>query len=168
VGLSTNNLDTIGLAGSGGHFVYTHDGGSNWTDVDVAGSLPTWPGYNATVAWAPNNTTVFLGSESPLPSTIGVGPYIAKSTDGGANWTDATGDMPPIPVLKLVVDPNDGDTVYAATWLGVFVTEDGGTNWSPLGNGLPMTQATDMYFPPDGSFIRVSTYGRGVWELALD
>ncbi|MGI9238187.1 MAG: WD40/YVTN/BNR-like repeat-containing protein, partial [Woeseiaceae bacterium] len=168
VGLSSNDLDVIGLAGSGGHFVYTNDGGASWTDVDVAGTLGTWPGFNSSVAWAPDNTTVYLASQSPLPSSIFTGPYVAKSTDGGTTWADATGNLPKVPVQKLYADPHDRDTVYAATWIGVFVTHDGGATWSPLGDGLPLVLVTDMYFPPDMDFVRISTYGRGVWELALD
>ena len=29
---------------------------------------------------------------------------------------------------------------------------------------LPMVNVSDLYMPPDGSYLRVSTYGRGVWE----
>jgi len=25
----------------------------------------------------------------------------------------------------------------------------------------------DLYLPPDGSFLRIATYGRGVWEIQL-
>ncbi len=27
---------------------------------------------------------------------------------------------------------------------------------------------SDMYFPPTGEFLRISSYGRGVWELPLN
>ena len=70
-------------------------------------------------------------------------------------------------INKLLVSTRDatGKTVYAATWIGVYVTTDGGANWNLLGQGLPIVNVTDLYMPTDGSFLRVSTYGRGVWEL---
>ena len=27
-------------------------------------------------------------------------------------------------------------------------------------------RVNDIYMPPDGSFVRIATYGRGIWELA--
>jgi photosystem II stability/assembly factor-like uncharacterized protein len=165
VGLAPDDLDYIGLAGSGGHFVFTHDGGAGWTDVDVAASgIPLWPGFNSTAGWAKNHTTVYLGS-----GFTGGGTHVAKSLDGGTTWSDATGDLPQLPINKLVVDPSDpsGSIVYIANWIGVYRTVDGGTHWDPVGNGLPLAMVSDMYFPPSGKFLRISSYGRGVWELAL-
>ncbi len=165
VGLAPDNLNHIGLAGSGGHVVYTHNGGGGWTDVDVAtAGIPTWPGFNSTFGWATNHMTAYLANEA----TVG-GPVVAKSLDGGATWADATGDLPPLPINKLVVDPNDmaGSTVYVANWIGVYRTVDGGVHWDPVGSGLPLAMISDMYFPPTGKFLRISSYGRGVWELPL-
>ena len=34
-------------------------------------------------------------------------------------------------------------------------------------NGLPTVEVSDLYMPADGSFLRASTYGRGVWDLQL-
>src|SRR5439155_2637857 len=31
--------------------------------------------------------------------------------------------------------------------------------------GLPTVRVSDMYMPPDGGYLRISTYGRGLWEL---
>ena len=33
-----------------------------------------------------------------------------------------------------------------------------------IGSGLPMVNVSDLYMPTDGSYLRVSTFGRGVWE----
>ena len=27
-------------------------------------------------------------------------------------------------------------------------------------------RVNDIYMPPDGSFTRIATYGRGIWELS--
>jgi hypothetical protein len=42
---------------------------------------------------------------------------------------------------------------------------DGGASWHLYGSGLPMVVVSDLYMPTDGSYLRVSTYGRGVWEI---
>jgi len=70
-------------------------------------------------------------------------------------------------IRKLLVSLRDpsGNTVYAGTWLGVYETVDGGASWHLYGSGLPMVVVSDLYMPTDGSYLRVSTYGRGVWEI---
>ena len=70
-------------------------------------------------------------------------------------------------VNRIIVDPRtpNGDIVYAANWIGVYRTTDGGATWSRFGAGLPNVYVSDLYIAPDASFLRVSTYGRGVWEI---
>ena len=72
-----------------------------------------------------------------------------------------------MPVQKLISNPKDANTIFAATDLGVYRTTDGGDHWSLFGANLPQVQVMDLYIPPDGSFLRIATYGRGVWEIGL-
>jgi hypothetical protein len=133
--------------------------------------VPGWPGFNATLAYADNNT-MYIGSEAPVGSTPANPPQrVIKSIDGGNTWTAASGTgagrLPNVPVSKLLVSTRDasGQTVYAATWIGVYVTTNGGASWTLFGSGLPVVNVSDLYMPPDGSYLRVSTFGRGVWEI---
>ena len=167
VGLSPNDLNHIALAGSGGNAVYTHNGGASWSTVLInAAGLPSWPGFNSSAGIASNNATIYMASES-IDTTA---PHVARSTDGGATWSNATGDLPKLPINKVVVDPRDasGNTAYVADWIGVYKTTDGGASWSRVGTGLPFAMVSDIYAPPDWSFLRISSYGRGVWELPLN
>ena len=47
----------------------------------------------------------------------------------------------------------------------MYETTDAGASWHLYGTGLPIVNVSDLYMPPDGSYLRVSTYGRGVWEI---
>ena len=62
------------------------------------------------------------------------------------------------------MSPVSPSTLYAATFLGVYRSTDAGATWSRFGTGLPQVEVHDLYMPPDGSFLRIATYGRGVWE----
>ncbi|MDP1831211.1 MAG: proprotein convertase P-domain-containing protein [Geothrix sp.] len=169
VGVSPMDLQHLAAAGTGGYLLMTANGGGAWTEVFL-GAEPTtpglvtgWQGFNANIAWA-NNSLLYVCSEAPGTGAV----RVAKSANGGGTWTAAATGLPDVPVTKLAVDPGDGtgNTVYAATWLGVYRTTNGGASWSVFGTGLPQGRATDIWVAPDSSSIRVSTWGRGVWEMA--
>ena len=169
----------IAVAGSSGWVLTSHDGGATWHEVLLGPSvvvkkkvitpaqLPSWGGFNSSVEWA-DNSTLYVATEN-----AGFGGHLAKSTDGGVTFTDISGapftadnGLPQVPIDRVKVDPRDKNTVYVGTFLGLYRSTDAGATFSRFGAGLPMVEVSDIYMPPDGSFIRISTYGRGVWEIA--
>src|SRR6185312_12892268 len=48
---------------------------------------------------------------------------------GGLTFVNASTGLPDVPVSRLVVSPLDKNTVFAATFLGVYRTTDGGAHW---------------------------------------
>ncbi len=93
-----------------------------------------------------------------------------KTIDGGQTWTSIVGAdpaprLPNVPVYVVKYDPIEAKTIYAGTDLGVYITLDGGATWDRMGEGLPMVPVRDMYVARNQDFIRVATYGRGVWEI---
>ena len=88
--------------------------------------------------------TVWVGTgESWTRNSVSIGDGIYKSTDGGENWTN-TGLRNSERISKIVVDPNDGNTVYACVpgklWSdsedrGVYQTKNGGQTWSKILKG---------------------------------
>jgi photosystem II stability/assembly factor-like uncharacterized protein len=161
IGISPLDLNHFGVLANGGWIYTTTDAGQTWTSRNLTTLAAPWPGFNATLAFA-NNTTMYVGNEAPIGATM----RVLKSVDGGASWSNASSGLPAVPTTKLIVSPRDpsGNTVYAGTWLGVYETTDGGVSWHLYGSGLPMVVVSDLYVPSDGSYLRVSTYGRGVWE----
>lgn len=170
VGVHPSDLNRVAAAGSGGYVWITTNGGTAWTEAFL-GSTGTdgqsigWYGFNSNLAWVDNNT-LYAASEATNAGAA----HVAKSVNGGVTWTRKDAGLPDVPVNKIVADPGDatGNTAYAATWIGVYRTTDGGTSWSLFGTGLPQAQVSDIFVAPDSSFIRVSTWGRGVWDMVLD
>jgi photosystem II stability/assembly factor-like uncharacterized protein len=161
----------IAISGAGGWIVTSHDGGASWHEVFLGvnfdGQVPSWAGFTSAVEWA-DNQTLYVASEN-----AGFGGHLAKSTDGGQNFTDISGapftadnGLPQGPIDRVYVDPRDKNTVYVGSFFGLYRSTDAGATFSRFGAGLPMVEVSDIYMPPDGSFIRISTYGRGVWEIA--
>lgn len=149
----------IAVVCNGGFVVVTHNGGATWTQAALIGTVPGWQGFNSNAEWA-DNTTLYIASESPISAS-----RISKSTDGGLTFVNASTSLPDVPVSRLAVSPVDKNTVFAATFLGVYRTTDGGAHWSRFGAGLPFVEVDDIYIAPDASFLRVASFGRGVWEI---
>lgn len=93
-----------------------------------------------------------------------------RTTDGGQTWSSLVGAdpahrLPNVPIYVVKYDPMTASTIYAGTDLGVYVTTDSGATWNRMGEGLPMVPVRDMYVAQNQDFIRVATYGRGLWEI---
>jgi len=91
----------------------------------------------------------------------------------GAAWEDRSGTGGPNSLLDvehnaLVVDPTAPQNLYVGEDIGVWHSPDGGANWAPLQNGLPDAPVFDLQLHPSQRLLRAATYGRGVYELALE
>lgn len=113
----------------------TTNGGTTWTDISPFPSLNAGPtGYpSAFVSYtdicALDENTVFLVGN--MFTNTGI-KRVYKTTDGGATWTDITGNMPALlPVGNMLSilfhDTNNG---YVAGSNVMFVTTNGGASWS--------------------------------------
>jgi photosystem II stability/assembly factor-like uncharacterized protein len=86
-----------------------------------------------------NPNTVWVGTgESWTRNSVSIGDGIYKSTDGGESWTNM-GLPNSERITRIVVDPRNGNTVYAcvpgklfsdSADRGLYKTTDGGQTWS--------------------------------------
>lgn len=170
LGVSPIDLNHIAVGAGGGFLDVTTNGGATWTDIDLITTVPGYQGFVTNVTWQDNQTlwvtsvAQAAGSKRVLKGTIAT-PASSWST---ATWTVMQNGLPDLPVSRIYFDPRDASkqTIYAATHVGIYRTTDGGANWAPFGNGLPTVRVNDIYMPPDGSYMRIATYGRGIWELS--
>src|SRR5690606_24999827 len=80
---------------------------------------------------------------------------VYKSTNGGADWTEASTGIAGQDVRALFIDPTDasGDTIYAGTGGGganpggVYRSTNGGATWNSYSLGLPAYSATSLAMP---------------------
>ena len=68
----------------------------------------------------------------------------------------------------IVVDRASAQSVYVGADIGVWHSADQGVTWRPLQNGLPDAPVFDLQIHATRRLLRAATYGRGVYELALD
>jgi photosystem II stability/assembly factor-like uncharacterized protein len=172
------------LSGANVAYAVTSDGGATWTwsaplpddgsghrlidssylDFPNAPSAGKQPGDEYVVA---TSAPYLSDGLTPVPAALG---HLFQTSDRGKTWQPISGDggkspLPNVPVYVVKYDPLDAQTLYAGTLIGVYVTRDGGATWERLGSGLPMVQVSDIYVAQNLDFIRISTYGRGMWEI---
>jgi hypothetical protein len=91
---------------------------------------------------------------------------IFKSTDGGKNFTNISGNLPQtFGSDPLVV----GDRLLVATDVGIFGTPVKSPGaWVPFGTGIPeAVPAIEISTNPQQTKLVAATHGRGVWVLDL-
>ena len=170
----------------------TTDGGADWHATGVLPPAEVPGFFPKSLAIDPqNSTTLYAARESG---------GVLKSTDGGASWNAVnSGLIGPLPgmcvfdpqnpacqnlptqparVAYLAIDPQNSNTVYAATgYGGVFKTTDGGAKWSavnsgiPIQSGIPILSVTidpqnsrTLYAPTIGDLFK-SSDGGASWSV---
>jgi hypothetical protein len=161
VGLDPNaGLSKLSLLGTGGRVAVSTDGGNTFGVTTLPGLVPNVVGFLSLSSWS-SNGILYVASERAQPGTV----KVVRSADSGTTWSQADFGLPDAPVFDVLADPRDasGNTVYAATYFGVYWTQNGGSNWSLFGAGLPIVRANGLFLSANGT-LRVATYGRGIWE----
>ncbi len=111
---------------------------SNWYSigpsvVDRNGSTPGIGRVNFILIDPTNDQIMYVGAPAG---------GIWKSTNGGADWTPLTDQLPQIGVSAIALSPVDHNTIYIGTGdddasdsysRGVYKSTDGGQTWNPIG-----------------------------------
>jgi photosystem II stability/assembly factor-like uncharacterized protein len=147
--------------GSDDGLVYlTRDGGATWKNVTPAGLPETL--INAIEVSPFDKATVYIATTRYKFNDHT--PALYKTTDYGATWTRIDNGIPRNAFTRVVrEDEVRKDLLFAGTELGVFVSWDGGRNWSPFQLNLPVTPITDLRVHK-GNLI-AATSGRAFWIL---
>jgi photosystem II stability/assembly factor-like uncharacterized protein len=118
-----------------------------------------------------NPKEIWVGSgEAWTRNSVSVGDGIYKSTDGGDNWTNM-GLKESERIAKILVDPKDGNAVYACApgklWSdsdqrGVYKTADGGKTWTQVLKGSNLSTGCSMISMSSGDS---KTLYAGMWDF---
>lgn len=94
--------------------------------------------------------------------------HLFRSTNGGQNWTDASGrfsalSLPDVPTSAVAISDVDSEIAYAGTDVGVFRTADGGVSWTAFQDGLPRSPVVELRYHRRHDRLVAATMGRGVF-----
>jgi hypothetical protein len=149
IAVSPSDSQLILIGASTGGIWRSTDGGVNFqpvsdSQVDLAVGSIAFSKSNPSIVYAG------MGDMQGCCDYLGSG--VLKSTDGGQTWAHVNNStlVEPGAVSKIEVDPNDSNRVYVALYRvldnttannypygGVYVSTDGGVNWTKTLSGLP-------------------------------
>lgn len=174
--IDPTNSNRIYAAGYPGGLLRSDDGGLHWNDKNfltpsIKVDDPTRQGYYAFDIDPTNTSNIWLGA-------YGKGLFI--SHDFMDYDMPANGDnnvMSNKHVKAIRINPSNPNEVYVGTEEGVFVTHDGGHNWSQINDGLQTQDIRSLklqtihWAPFWDDFENANTDGWSLasgWNLATD
>ena len=142
----------------------TDDGGRNWRKVEDFPGVPKWT-YLTDVFASPRDVdTVFVTLNNWQRGDYK--PYVVKSADRGKTWTNITANLPDKhDAWTIAQDHVNGDLLFVGTEFALFVSVDGGRQWTPLTGGMPPAQVRDVTIQRRENDVVLATFGRGFYIL---
>ncbi len=150
VGTGEANIFRASTAGIG--VFKSTDGGETWEHMGLEATY-TIP----RILIHPTNPDIVYVAATGHEWTTNPERGVFKTEDGGKTWAKVLYVNEKVGANDIVMDPQNPDTLYAATWNrirrrwsdpvprgedGLFKTTDGGKTWTSIDNGLPETEFT--------------------------
>ena len=158
------NYPNVVIAGTDdGNVHVSIDDGNNWSDV-TAGLPNRWI---TRVAGDPFDMNTIYVTVSGFRWDESY-PHVYKSTDLGQNWIEISSNLPQLPINCITLDPEVPNRIFIGSDAGVFFTENGGSEWQSLSDGLPNVPVIDMLIHNPTRTLLLGTYGCSAYTMDLN
>ncbi len=133
------------------------------TPIFTTISTPYSNNNGASIAtYKPNANVVYISCNN----------RVYRSGNKGLTWTNITYNLPNLNIRKIIVDDySSTERVFVNMGSYVYYKDNTSNTWT-ITNSIPtVPNVTDMMCFNNGtsaSILRLSTYGRGVWELNIN
>jgi photosystem II stability/assembly factor-like uncharacterized protein len=153
--------DLIWAGTDDGYIWVTRDDTRSWKNVTPA-ALTSWSKVGIIEASHFDAATAYAAIDRHRLDDYK--PYIYRTRDGGATWTQIANGIPDGSFVNAVrEDPVRRGLLYAGTERGVYVSFNDGGFWQPLQLNLPVTSIRDIAVHRDDLII--ATHGRSFWVM---
>ena len=142
----------------------TADGGKNWQNLTSKFKLPGSRWVSRVLASRHGAGTAYVAFDGHQDDDFK--PYIFRTTDNGNTWTSIAGDIPNGMVVNALEEhPRNPNLLFAGTEFGLFVTINGGKNWTHVRGNLPAVPVDDIVLNERTNDIVLGTHGRSIIVL---
>ncbi len=90
-------------------------------------------------------------------------PYLYRSDDYGATWTQLGTDLPTEALNVVAEDPVNPDLLYVGSDHTLYVSLDGGVTFHGMANGMPDAPVHDVVIQSRENELVVGTHGRSIY-----
>lgn len=171
-GIVVNNSDRDPIAyGATGNADMLYVGSGTEVFIrSVAGGALT---QSATYPGAAAVCDIVMDPAAPLTSYVIDATTVFRTTDGGATWTNITGNLlalTPGNILSVTYSTSNADgSVVVGTANGAFIAPGPAFNvWSAVASGLPRAPVYDVEYDAADEILVAGVLGRGAWTVSLE
>jgi len=142
----------------------TEDGGDNWRRIEKFSGVPDMSYIDDVLASSHDTNVAYAVFDNHKRGDYK--PYVMKTENGGRSWKSIVGNLPGRGSAHSIVEDHvDPDLLFLGTEFGLFVTQDGGANWTQLKNNFPTIAVRDIEIQQRENDLVVGTFGRGIYIL---
>ncbi|RMB08151.1 VPS10 domain-containing protein [Eilatimonas milleporae] len=142
----------------------TEDFGENWRTVDSFRGVPDMSLVEDIIASPTDENVAYAVIDNHKRGDFK--PYVLKTTDKGRRWRLISGDLPARGSAHTIAEDHvDPDLLFVGTEYGLFFTQNGGENWTPVKSGFPTIAVRDLEIQRRENDLVVGTFGRGAYVI---
>jgi photosystem II stability/assembly factor-like uncharacterized protein len=142
----------------------TIDGGKTWQNITSKFRLPGARWVSRVLVSGHGAGTAYVAFDGHQDDDFK--PYIFRTTDNGSSWKSIAGDIPDGMVVNALEEhPRNPNLLFAGTEFGLFVTVNGGANWTHVRGNLPRVPVDDIVLDERSNDVVLGTHGRSIIVL---
>ena len=167
-----NFVSAIAVAEANSNVIWVgHNNGEIYRALDGLSASPTWMRIGqGQIPLSRQVQRITIDRDNPNRVIVALTGFVANNVwqtlDGGATWSSITGNLPAAPVFDVKRHPANASWLYAATSVGIFVSENGGATWSTSNEGPANIRVRELFWI-DNNSLGAATYGRGMFRNAV-
>jgi photosystem II stability/assembly factor-like uncharacterized protein len=154
----------VGLIYAGtddGNVKMTRDNGNRWIDLTERFRLTASRWVSCVLASIHQPGTAYATFDGHRDNDFA--PYIFKTTDFGTTWTNISAGIPVGSVVNVIREhPWNPRLLFAGTEFGLYISINGGIQWTLAGGDLPRVSVDDIVVNGEENDLILGTHGRGI------